>query len=259
MGGAIMNIRLLGTITLLLALGAGGCATMQGPAPDAAHSSRNALDWAGTYKGVLPCADCEGIETTVTLRADGSYSKRMRYLGREVEPLVSDGRFTWNEAGTIISLSGKTPAKYRVGEGRLTQLALDGSAITGAIADHFVLTKMDDRIIGKHWKLVELRGKPVPKLGKEPYFILQAKDNRITGFGGCNGFSGTYTLDTVKSRIHFSQLISTMMACTPGMDVERAFTDVLAQADNYSLDGDRLSLNRARMAPLARFEAVYLQ
>ena len=32
-----------------------------------AKSSENVLDWDGTYKGVTPCADCEGIETTVTL------------------------------------------------------------------------------------------------------------------------------------------------------------------------------------------------
>ena len=40
------------------------------------------------------------------------------------------------------------------------------------------------------------------------------------------------------------------------MDVENAFHEALRTADNYSLDGDRLTLNRARMAPLARFEAV---
>ena len=42
------------------------------------------------------------------------------------------------------------------------------------------------------------------------------------------------------------------------MDVENAFQEVLRTADNYSLGGDRLTLSRARMAPLARFEAVYL-
>ena len=35
---------------------------------DAAHNSRNALDWAGTYEGVLPCADCPGIQTRLSLR-----------------------------------------------------------------------------------------------------------------------------------------------------------------------------------------------
>jgi len=42
------------------------------------------------------------------------------------------------------------------------------------------------------------------------------------------------------------------------MDVEQAFYEVLSNADNYSLTGDHLTLNRARMAPLARFKAAYL-
>jgi len=43
------------------------------------------------------------------------------------------------------------------------------------------------------------------------------------------------------------------------MDIEKAFLDVLSAVDNYSLNGGHLTLNRARMAPLARFEAVYLR
>jgi hypothetical protein len=44
------------------------------------------------------------------------------------------------------------------------------------------------------------------------------------------------------------------------MEVEDALKKALETADNYSLSGDGkyLSLNRARMAPLARFELIYL-
>nr|WP_250850238.1 copper resistance protein NlpE N-terminal domain-containing protein [Acinetobacter sp. ANC 5378] len=28
------------------------------------------LDWAGEYKGVFPCADCEGIETDLELKSN---------------------------------------------------------------------------------------------------------------------------------------------------------------------------------------------
>ena len=27
------------------------------------HNAKNSLDYIGMYKGILPCADCEGIET----------------------------------------------------------------------------------------------------------------------------------------------------------------------------------------------------
>jgi len=253
-----MKYCLNAVIGLSILLAASGCSTLPETAEssDPAHNSRNALDWAGTYKGVLPCADCEGIETIVTLKADGTYSKSSRYLGSDLKPLSQQGTFQWDSAGGSISLSGDNPARYRVGENRLISLALDGSPITGALADHYVLTKMTDGITEKHWKLVELRGQPVAGLAQEPYLTLQTQDSRVTGFSGCNNFTGSYTLDEAASRISFGQLASTRKFCSTGMDVEKAFSEVLGQVDNYSLNGDHLTLNRARMAPLARFEAV---
>lgn len=117
----------------------------------------------------------------------------------------------------------------------------------------------DDSITEKYWKLVELRGQPVPSLEREPHLILKTEGNRVTGFSGCNTFNGTYTLDEKTMRIDFGPLAMTRMACAEGMDTEQAFAEVLEQADNYSVSGDNLSLNRARMAPLARFHAVYLR
>lgn len=71
--------------------------------------------------------------------------------------------------------------------------------------------------------------------------------------------TGPYTIDEAASRISFGNLASTMMACPAGMEVERAFHEVLRTADNDSHNGDRLTLNRGRMAPLARFETFYLR
>jgi|AGTN01.2.fsa_nt_gi Uncharacterized lipoprotein NlpE involved in copper resistance len=245
------------------ALAIGGCTTPAArtdfPNPDPAHNSRNSLDWAGAYRGVLPCADCEGIETVVILADGGTYSTQSKYLGKGTEVFSEQGRFTWNEAGSTITLAGRQPVQYFVGENRLTRLALDGSRITGDLAENYVLTKLTDDVTEKYWKLVELNGRPVPALGREPHLILKAGDGRVNGFGGCNTFIGSYKLDPATSRISFGQVASTMMACASGMDVEHAFHEVLRTVDNYSLNGDSLTLNRARMAPLARFEAVYLR
>jgi len=112
------------------------------------------------------------------------------------------------------------------------------------------------RLTETHWTLVELDGRPVPALRRAPHLVLAAEGGRMHGFGGCNGFAGAYALDAAASRISFSRVASTMMACPSGMEVEAAFHEALRRADSYSLDGDRLTLNRARMAPLARFEAV---
>jgi heat shock protein HslJ len=49
--------------------------------------------------------------------------------------------------------------------------------------------------------------------------------------------------------------MSTKMFCDQ-MEVENGFNEALIAADNFTVSGDNLSLNKARMAPLARFKAV---
>lgn len=245
----------------VLALLAGGCAQSPSPIvsnPDMAHTSQNALDWAGVYRGVLPCADCAGLEMAIVLRQEGRFTELSRYLGRGDGELASrEGTFTWNAAGNTISLDGRE--QYFVGEGHLVRLAQDGSRITGPLAERFVLARMPDGgVVNRYWKLVELNGRPLPNLKRSPWFILRPEDGRLNGFGGCNNFSGSVKLDEIASRIRFSQIATTSMACIEGMKEEAALHNVLRGTDNYSLSGDTLTLNRARMAPLARFKAVYL-
>ena|SRR5690554_8196743 len=45
------------------------------------HTAQNSLDWQGTYSGVLPCADCSGMETQLTLNEDHTYVLTDTYLG----------------------------------------------------------------------------------------------------------------------------------------------------------------------------------
>jgi len=146
-------MRALPVFILFTALAIGGC-TMPNAStatvnPDPAHNARNALDWAGAYRGVLPCADCEGIETLVVLASDGTYSTRSKYLGKGDNHFSEQGRFTWNEAGNTITLTGQSPARYFVGENQLIRLALDGSRITGGLAQHYVLAKIAEGVTGE--------------------------------------------------------------------------------------------------------------
>ena len=116
----------------------------------------------------------------------------------------------------------------------------------------------DANLVEKYWKLTELFGEPVSTSegGKEAHIIFKQEENRVTGTGGCNIFNGSFSLKS-GNRISFSKTISTMMMCA-NMDIESKMYQVLEMADNYTVNGDKLVLNKARMAPLARFEAVYL-
>jgi uncharacterized lipoprotein NlpE involved in copper resistance len=107
------------------------------------HNSANSLDIAGTYTGTLPCADCEGIKTEITLDADSSYTKRIKYIGRSNRFYEYKGSFVWNSKGNKITLSGikDSPNQYFVGENSLTQLDMTGKRITGEMADKYILHK----------------------------------------------------------------------------------------------------------------------
>jgi heat shock protein HslJ len=111
-------------------------------------------------------------------------------------------------------------------------------------------------LTGTYWKLVELTGQAVKTdaQAREVFFKLTATDSTVTGNGGCNIFNGKFSTAN-EFTIRFSPMVSTLMACEK-MDVEQQLMDVLTRADNYTINGNTLSLNKARMAPLARFEAV---
>lgn len=128
------------------ALALSGCALPAPPSHDTAHSSQNALDWAGSYEGVTPCADCPGIRVRLTLHADGRYERTTEYLERSPAPVTVRGQFSWQPGGNALTLDAAGDGQhYAVGEGRLTLLYRDGARPTGALAARQVLTRLPGR------------------------------------------------------------------------------------------------------------------
>lgn len=107
------------------------------------HNAKNSLDYVGTYKGILPCADCEGIETTITLNLDETYTSTIKYLGKSNEEIKEIGDYTWMEDGNRISAEGidTPPVYYFVAEGKLIQLDTEGNEILGNLAKNYELMK----------------------------------------------------------------------------------------------------------------------
>lgn len=124
----------------------------------------------------------------------------------------------------------------------------------------FTKSKMiDNPITEKYWKLKTLEGKDVvmaENQEREIYFILKTNENRIQGFSGCNTFTGNYTIEK-GNRIRFNQVATTMKLC-PNVEVnESEILNIFNIANNYIINGDTLTLNVGKRAPLAIFEAIY--
>ncbi|WP_413112087.1 copper resistance protein NlpE [Thaumasiovibrio sp. DFM-14] len=102
------------------------------------HTAQNALDWNGTYTGTLPCDECEGITTQLTLNFDGEYTLVEQFIGSDKEDNTVSGQIAWNAAGNTITLDDK---HYFVAEGRLFQLDDNGEQIASDQAMHYELIK----------------------------------------------------------------------------------------------------------------------
>lgn len=109
----------------------------------------------GVFKGVLPCADCPGIETELTLvkedadAAEGSYSMSSIYQERNVEPFIERGTWTTlrgtktNPNATVYQLtSGSGGSQYflQVNDNELKMLDSEQQEIDSAL--NFTLTRV---------------------------------------------------------------------------------------------------------------------
>ena len=212
----------------------------------ASHNARNSLDYVGSYKGILPCPDCHGLETEIVINENSTFNIKTKYQGKGEKIYLKKGNFTWNKKGTIIILTDvkNAPNKYFVGENTLTQLNIDGKRITGNTANEYVLSKqpyrastietteqnsttvdLNSRIeattvikkvnpaVGRYplaetkWRLVSLKNKTVKQIGDKAYYLkLNSKDAKFTAFAGCNSIAGNYIMPS-SNKLDFSDVI----------------------------------------------------
>lgn len=132
----------IGLAALFVLAGCNKSSKSETDVPDM-HTSEISVDWAGNYNGTLPCADCEGIETVLTLKEDGTFELSQKYLGKEEVATTETGTFDWAEDGghILLKISGET-RKFLVGENQIFWLDNDGNRITGDLEDHYRLQKV---------------------------------------------------------------------------------------------------------------------
>ncbi|CAM3198885.1 copper resistance protein NlpE [Empedobacter stercoris] len=106
------------------------------------HNSKTSIDWVGTYEGVLPCADCPGIKTTVTLNKDETIKIVSDYMKGNTT-FEEQGQFEWTADNNAIFLDTKDKNRYfyKVGENKLIVLSQEGEELDEPLANNYILTK----------------------------------------------------------------------------------------------------------------------
>jgi heat shock protein HslJ len=215
------------------------------------HNSANSVDWHGTYKGTIPCADCEGIETEITLTKALEYSIKSNYLGKSGNILVEKGSFTWNSAGSTITLLGikDKPNQYFIGENKIEQLDMLGNKIVRNAADSYILTKQmyaPSPVLPKLSGLWELNyianTSSFQELypNKKPTIRFDTLNNAVSGHTSCNNFGGKLNVDGDK--IDFKgPFAMTKMMCLDGKgNGENMFVETLQKVNTYTIKNDSI-------------------
>ncbi|MEO0424202.1 MAG: copper resistance protein NlpE N-terminal domain-containing protein [Pseudomonadota bacterium] len=239
-----------------------GCVESEPPgdpltlAPPDGHSSREALDWPGRYRGLVPCADCEAIDTAITLREDGTYERALQYLGRENAPSVERGTFAWSPAGDRVILGEVADdggaLQYQVGEHVLFQLDRAGERITGALAERYQLAKAvaDPRIEGVEWRLVQLEGAVIAVEGTRTV-DLTLTDSRASGSAYCNRFTGPYDVLAGERLRLGPNFAGTRMGCANAA-LEARYLQMLPAVRTYRVESRGFQLQLSDEAGVVR-------
>jgi heat shock protein HslJ len=103
---------------------------------------------------------------------------------------------------------------------------------------------------GTGWVLSRIPDFELEKTRKEPSIYFNDSTSKVSGYTGCNGYGASYTLK--GNTIKIGDVLSTKMACMPGMKTENKVMNVLSSVDNYSISGDKLTLKQGEKV-LAEF------
>jgi putative lipoprotein len=102
------------------------------------------------------------------------------------------------------------------------------------------------------WRLTQLAGER-PELKRPIQLTIEVKESRVTGFSGCNRFTGSWKVDETK--LQFSGVASTKMACLgPAAQWESRFLKALETVSSYRISGPQLELIGSDGAAIATLE-----
>jgi len=122
----------------------------------------------------------------------------------------------------------------------LTVFALESCGNSKATATNMqenIDVKQTETLSGKY-TITLLSGKT--ELPENMHLTFDATENRVSGFAGCNNFSGEYSTD--GETIKIGPLVSTKMACKRFMDVENHTFKVLEQVSMFSVKDGKMQL-----------------
>lgn len=115
------------------------------------HAAHNPIDkskdFHGVFYGFLPCADCNGIKTTLSLKQNNNYLLVTQPARESSREFYEKGKYSWNDETRTVVLTPRKESsarQYRIeNEGTLIQLNSDGTRMPGDGTDRYTLRRSD--------------------------------------------------------------------------------------------------------------------
>ena len=205
----------------------------------------------GMYSGKTPCADCEGINYTIMLLPSMSYTTKSVYIGKDVEPFESKGKWkTIGDSIIVLESTSDIPSYLQiVNNDSLYMLDASMKRLTGPLESMFVLKRSDinadtsysSGIQDSNYVLETLNGKEVSKKDyttEIPQLRFNIKKGTVSGSSGCNRLNGEVKI--IGNEISFLNLAMTRMMC-PG-DGEANFLSALKKTKTFKTENDKIYL-----------------
>lgn len=140
-------VYLIGAFIAMTMMGCGGSQNKTAPTEGenaTTEVTEQANNYFGTYEGVLPCADCEGIKTKLEIAEDKTYNLVSEYIGKKDGTFETSGVYNVIGDNIIELVTPSTGDKtyYKIQENSVVLSDEAGNVNTGELAEHYILKKI---------------------------------------------------------------------------------------------------------------------
>lgn len=96
------------------------------------HTEENQV-FHGVFYGFLPCKDCEGTKTTLSLKNRNNYLLVTQPSKKSAREFFDKGKYTWDDEAKLITLTSRKKGevrKYQINDDKtITQLSSAGESL----------------------------------------------------------------------------------------------------------------------------------
>ena len=242
------------------------CASGDGAAPAATGASVPEL--AGTSWNLASYADADGTQTPAV--SEPSVGTVTFLTGGQLAGSTGCNRFTgtYEQSGADLSITTGAMTEMAcpgpAGEQETAVIAALAKVATAAVAsDNLVLKDAQGAELltyapglagleGTSWTATGINNGKQAVVSDATTSAITAQfgtDNVLSGFGGCNNYTSTWTTTAARRPDHRPDRVPTLKACEQDvMDTENQYFAALAKVTTYQLEGNQLTLRDAEGA-----------